>query len=219
MRYAAPRKWSTRRALFFVTFKISEKMKTIVAIAATAVAALLFFAQCQVDTANAHPQATATAPKPDPVERGKYLVNTIGCDDCHTPKVMTPQGPVPDMNRRLMGHPSAEPFSNADKKAMIQQQHVAVFSAGMTAIAGEWGVSFAANLTPDESGIGNWTEAQFLKAIREGKSKGLDGTRPLLPPMPWPVYAKMNDDDLKAIFAYLRTQKPIRNVVPNPVPM
>jgi hypothetical protein len=86
----------------------------------------------------------------------------------------------------------------------------------MTAAAGPWGVSYAANITPDDTGMGAWTEAQFIKAIREGKSKGMEGTRPILPPMPWPLYRSMTDDDLKAVYAYLKTIKPIKNVVPAP---
>tara|TARA_R110002094_G_scaffold3622_1_gene11771 strand:- start:315 stop:614 length:300 start_codon:yes stop_codon:yes gene_type:complete len=85
---------------------------------------------------------------------------------------------------------------------------------GLTAAVGPWGTSFAANLTPDETGIGNWSEAQFLKAIKEGKFKGMENTRPLLPPMPWTEYRNFTDEDLKAIFAYLKTIKPIDNVVP-----
>ena len=85
---------------------------------------------------------------------------------------------------------------------------------GLTTAVGPWGTSFAANLTPDETGIGNWSEAQFLKAIKEGKFKGMENTRPLLPPMPWTEYRNFPDEDLKAIFAYLKTIKPIDNVVP-----
>lgn len=159
---------------------------------------------------------TQAAMKAAQIARGQYLMSTVGCDDCHTPKKMTPNGPEPDMERRFMGHPSDEPFELADKKDIIAQQQVNVFSPGLTAAAGMWGVSYAANLTPDDTGTGNWTEAQFVKAIREGKNKGLDGTRPLLPPMPWPVYRQMTDEDLKAMYAYLRTVKPIHNVVPAP---
>jgi hypothetical protein len=85
-----------------------------------------------------------------------------------------------------------------------------------TAFVGPWGISYAANLTSDESGIGAWTEAQFFKAIRQGKYKGMDNSRPLLPPMPWNVYANATDDDLKAIFAYLKSTPPVNNVVPAP---
>jgi len=151
------------------------------------------------------------------VKRGEYLVNAVGCDDCHTPKIMTAHGPEPDTSRRFMGHPATEPFDSDEvMKKLVSSTHVGIFSSGFTATVGDWGVSYAANLTPDDTGIGAWTEEQFFKAIREGKSKGLDGTRPLLPPMPWPVYRNFSDDDLKAIFAYLKSVKPIQNVVPNP---
>jgi len=171
---------------------------------------------CQQQPAEKTDTTETAAVKESPVQRGEYLSNILGCDDCHTPKNMTPQGPVPDMARRFMGHPAEEPFSADDMKKQISERFVAVFSPGMTAAAGPWGVTYAANITPDDTGIGTWTEAQFIKAIREGKSKGMDGTRPILPPMPWPGYAKMTDDDLKALFAYMKTMKPIKNVVPQP---
>lgn len=153
------------------------------------------------------------------VKRGEYLVSFAGCDHCHTPKMMTPNGPALDMSLRLSGHQAEEPFTAGNKKELIKKEFVAVFSPGTTAAAGPWGVSYASNLTPDDTGIGNWTEAQFIKAIREGKSKGLDGARPLLPPMPWKAIGKMSDEDLKAVFAYLRTVKPVKNVVPGPKPL
>ena len=56
----------------------------------------------------------------------------------------------------------------------------------------------------------------FIKTLREGKFMGVG--RPLLPPMPWPVIGQKTDEDLKAIYAYLRTLKPINNKVPDPVP-
>ncbi len=171
---------------------------------------------CQQQPAEKTDTADTATTKESPVQRGEYLSNILGCDDCHTPKNMTPQGPVPDMARRFMGHPAEEPFAADDMKKQISERFVAVFSPGMTAAAGPWGITYAANITPDDTGIGTWTEAQFIKAIREGKSKGMDGTRPILPPMPWPGYAKMTDDDLKALFAYMKTMKPIKNVVPQP---
>jgi len=91
-----------------------------------------------------------------------------------------------------------------------------LFAPDLTSAVGAWGQSYAANISSDATGIGNWKEEQFIKAIREGKSKGLDGTRLLLPPMPWFVYKNMSDDDLKSIFAYLKTTNPVRNVVPQP---
>jgi hypothetical protein len=87
----------------------------------------------------------------------------------------------------------------------------------LTSAVGPWGQSFASNLTPDGTGIGNWKEEQFIKAIREGKYKGLDNTRPLLPPMPWVAYKNLTDDDLKSIFAYLKSLPPVKNAVPAPI--
>lgn len=193
-------------------------MKTKIFLVFGLITATLWLSNCLNQPAPEKPANTETTSSgADRVKRGEYLVGMIGCDDCHTPKKMTPQGPEPDMSRRFMGHPADEPFTLDDKKSLIAEQHVAVFNSGLTAIAGDWGVSFAANLTPDDTGIGAWTEAQFVKAIREGKSKGLDGTRPLLPPMPWQVYRNMTDEDLKSVYAYLKSVKPIPNVVPQPV--
>lgn len=92
-----------------------------------------------------------------------------------------------------------------------------LFAQDQTSAAGPWGVSFAANLTSDETGIGNWTEEQFFMAIRKGKSKGLEGSRNLLPPMPWQVYSGMTNTDLKAIYEYLQATKPVSNIVPAPI--
>lgn len=182
-------------------------------------AAIFWLSNCQQQSTEKLATAESNVPNDAQVKRGEYLISFAGCDDCHTPKTMTPHGPEFDMSRRFSGHPADEPFAVDNKKELITQEFVAVFSPGATAAAGPWGVSYAANLTPDDTGMGNWTEAQFMKAIREGKSKGLDGTRPILPPMPWKVVGTMTDEDLKAVFAYLQSVKPIKNVVPNPQPL
>ncbi|MEZ4687581.1 MAG: c-type cytochrome [Bacteroidia bacterium] len=153
----------------------------------------------------------------DLVKRGEYLTITTGCDHCHTPKKMTPEGPVPDMERWLMGHPAGNPLPEIDKTE-IEPGKWALLNSDLTAAVGPWGISFSANLTPHETGIGNWSFDQFKKAMKEGKHKGLDGGRPLMPPMPWQAYSHMNDDDLKAIFEYLKSIKPIDNLVPAYVP-
>lgn len=127
-------------------------------------------------------------------------------------------GPAPDPKRLMSGHPAEETLPAVTDKKMIAPGQWALFSPSLTAAVGPWGTSFAANLTPDDTGIGNWTYAQFEKALREGKSKGMDGTRPLLPPMPWPNLVKMNDEDMKAIFAYLKSLPPVKNAVPNQLP-
>jgi hypothetical protein len=155
-----------------------------------------------------------TLPDPTPAERGKYLVNTMGCHDCHTPWKLGAEGPEPDMTRMLSGHPE-------DVKMPAPPKHgdspwAWSGAATNTAFAGAWGVSFTMNLTPDpETGLGRWTEQMFLDAIRTGRHEGRG--RPILPPMPIGVYRNATDADLKAIFAYLRTLPPIRNRIPQPV--
>ena len=91
-----------------------------------------------------------------------------------------------------------------------------LFGGDLTSAVGPWGVSFSANISSDETGIGNWTEAAFINAMRHGKIKGLDNNRDMLPPMPWNNFAKFSDDDLKSIFAYLKSTTPVTNVVPAP---
>lgn len=148
------------------------------------------------------------------VKRGDYLVNSIGCDDCHSPKQMGAHGPEVIPELRLSGFRQNGVLPPADTATI--RNGWSMFSPDFTATAGGWGVSFAANLTSDETGIGNWSEQQFLTAIRKGKFKGMENGRDLLPPMPWFVYRNLTDDDLKAIFAYLKTTKPVANVVPAP---
>ena len=150
------------------------------------------------------------------IERGHYLVEFGSCHDCHSPKVYTDMGPIPDTTRLLSGHPANEMLPVGDVK-MVQPGMWVMTEKNFTAWVGPWGISYAANLTPDtETGLGVVTEEMFIKTLREGKLKGM--MRPLLPPMPWQVYGMKTDQDIKAIYAYLRTIKPIHNVVPQPVP-
>ena len=173
--------------------------------------------------------ASATKPVPPPqpaakkamtreeqVARGKYMVTIGGCHDCHTPWIVGPDGkPGPDMSRALSGHPQDFVITSP---AQLSTDRFAVAIAPMnTAYSGPWGVSFAANLTPDvHTGTGIWTFDIFKNTIRNGRHWGV--ARPLLPPMPWFNYREMTDEDLAAVFAYLRTLKPISNQVPEPLP-
>ena len=154
----------------------------------------------------------------DMQKRGEYLVLTLGCHDCHSTKKMTPEGiPVPDEAMALAGHPAGEALPEYDPGLVAPGKWI-LGNQSFTAYVGPWGVSYAANLTPDPTGIGGWTEEQFFKAMREGKYKGMDNTRMLLPPMPWPGYAKLPDEDIKALYAYLMSLKPIENAVPAAMP-
>ncbi len=158
-------------------------------------------------------RAAAPAP-PSPVERGKYLVTIGSCNDCHTPWRLGEKGPEPDMTRMLSGHPAG--MTLPQPPALPPGPWGAVAALSMTAWAGPWGVSYTANLTPDpETGLGALSEDNFVRAMRTGKHYG--GGRDILPPMPWNWIGQMTDDDLKAVYAYLKTVPPVRNKVPDPV--
>ena len=149
-------------------------------------------------------------PQTEKVKRGKYMVMVGACNDCHTPMKMTPDGPAPNMERYLSGHPEGAP----DPGGTLGPNDLALSATDLTTWKQQFGTVYTRNLTPDKTGLGDWTEAQFIKTIRTGRHQG-DG-RALLPPMPWIGYAGMTDEDLQAVWAYLRTLKPIKNVVPDP---
>lgn len=159
-------------------------------------------------------ETTAEISKDSLIKRGEYLVSAIGCDDCHSPKNVGPNGfeIIPEL--RFSGFPGNKTIPPVDKANLANNW--LLFASDLTSAVGPWGQSFAANISSDETGIGNWSEEQFRKAIREGKYKGMDGTRPLLPPMPWFVYKNFSDLDIKAIYTFLQSTNPVRNVVPAP---
>ena len=158
--------------------------------------------------------AMADDQKAAKVARGKYLVTTSGCNDCHTPWKVGPAGPEPDMSRMLSGHP--ENFVIA-APAVLSEPWLMAAAPTNTAWSGPWGVSFTANLTPDtETGLGKWTEATFMQTIRTGRHMGRG--RMVLPPMPILVYKNFTDEDLAAIFSYLQSIPAIQNRVPEPLP-
>ena len=164
----------------------------------------------------------AAAPAPDPaaakaaqIEHGHMLVIGGGCHDCHTPKKIGPNGPEADMDRMLSGHPESDVIT-APFKQVKGDKWTTHVNDHLTAWSGAWGVSFAANLTPDDNtGIGIWTEDMFLSALKTGRHMGV--SRPILPPMPWQAFRNLTDGDLQAIFSYLRTVAPVHNRVPDPV--
>ena len=149
------------------------------------------------------------------VARGKYLVTTSACNDCHTPWHIGPAGPEPDMSRMLSGHPESMVIAQPAK--LPPGPWVLAGAPTNTAWSGAWGVSFTANLTPDpETGLGKWTQTTFMQAIRTGRHMGRG--RQILPPMPFAMYRNFTDEDLGAIYAYLRSIPPIKNRVPEPLP-
>jgi len=156
----------------------------------------------------------------DVVKRGEYLVTTGLCHDCHTPKIEGPGGqPQVDTKRLLSGHPGNLPHPTWRPDDLKERNALTLANPMLTAWAGPWGVSFAANLTPDkETGLGDWNEGTFIQAIRTGKHQGQPNGRDILPPMPWNFIGQATDDDLKAIWAYLRSIPPVKNQVPFPLP-
>jgi hypothetical protein len=177
------------------------------AIISTAVVATLV--ACTGSSGSTTNNAIAEVSQDSLVKRGDYLVTAMGCDDCHSPKTANHEV---DMNLRLSGHPASMPMPAGDTS--LFSKGWVLFSMSTTATFGPWGNSYAANLTSDSTGIGMWTEEQFFRAIRKGLYKGLEGSRPLMPPMPWMQYKHLNDHDLKAVFAFLKSTKPVKNVVP-----
>jgi hypothetical protein len=150
------------------------------------------------------------------IKRGEYLVTIGGCDDCHSPKRMGATGPelIPEL--RLSGFPKDGKLPPVDINTV--KSGWALMAPDLTSAVGPWGQSFTANITSDETGIGNWPEENFFAALRKGKYKGLEGSRNLLPPMPWFNYKNMPDEDLRAIYRFLKSTKPVNNVVPAPKP-
>jgi mono/diheme cytochrome c family protein len=172
--------------------------------AAVAAASLAGVAVAQTKAANAD------------IKRGAYLASLGGCNDCHTPKLMTLQGPQPDPSRLLSGHPANAPIPAVPDGVLGPGKWTAMTNEHLTAWVGPWGVSYAANLTPDATGLGKWSVDDFMKSMRTGKHLGVG--RPILPPMPWWSIGALTDSDLRALFAYLKSIKPVANQVPAPTP-
>jgi hypothetical protein len=192
-------------------------MKKPVILAALVVLSAIFLSSCMD---NSSPKSSSsTQPvlsKEDLIKRGEYLVTTIGCNDCHSPKKMGERGPEVIQELMLSGYPAERPVPKVSVDAL--KNGWGMFNSDLTSFVGPWGESFAANLTPDQTGLGNWTEEQFKKALTQGKYMGVDGSRMLLPPMPWTNWANMKDEDVKAIFVYLQSLPPVKNSVPAPIP-
>ena len=189
--------------------------KSFLIIGLMAVLSTAIIVACTGNAASDTPDKAPASPA-DRIKRGEYLVSIIGCDDCHSPKRMGAHEPeiIPEL--RLSGYNRALELTRPDTSQISRGWMM--FAPDLTAAVGPWGVSFAANLTSDATGIGNWSEENFIRALREGKYKGVSTNRDLLPPMPWFVYKNMTDEDLRSIYAYLKTVPPVENVVPAPIP-
>lgn len=186
--------------------------------------ACVYVLGCKPQAADTTAASTEEAPPPgmtkqDSIHRGLYLVTIMGCNDCHSPKIFTQAGEMLfDTTRLLSGHPAGDPDPSLGKKGSTTPQEGIVAGIDFTSYVGPWGRSFAANLTPDVTGLGQWTFDMFRKAFQEGKFHGIDNGRPIMPPMPWQNFAQANNEDVHMIWTYLRSVKPISNKVPEYIP-
>ncbi|MET0295629.1 MAG: c-type cytochrome [Phenylobacterium sp.] len=133
------------------------------------------------------PETTAAAAPQDPLARGRYLVAVMDCAGCHKPGALTGQAKP------------ADPLSGSDEGFEIPG----------------FGVVYPPNLTPHETGIAAWTEAQLITAFTKGERP--DG-RVLAPIMPWHAYGQLTPEDAAAIAAYLKSQPAVDHKVPGPTP-
>lgn len=149
----------------------------------------------------------------DQVARGKYLVNAMGCGDCHSPH---DEKGLPIAGKELSGHPAGVPLPSWEP-TQLAKNALATIGTTATAFAGPFGVSVAPNLTPDpETGIGTLTAEALIASWRSGKHWKHD--RPVLPPMPAQAFGGLDDADIRAIHAYLSSLPIVKNRAPESVP-
>jgi len=160
---------------------------------------------------------TKSLDKTNAIKRGEYLVTIMDCNICHSPKIFNNKDFEFDESRILSGFPENAELPTYDSSNFSTGNWV-LFHPEFTSVLGPWGISFSSNLTPHETGLGNWTFEQFKIAMTQGKHKGMKNGRPLLPPMPWRSFQSLTDEDLRSIFAYLQSIPPVDNIVPEPVP-
>jgi mono/diheme cytochrome c family protein len=161
------------------------RILALTAVTAATLAATYFVVSC-TSTKGTTAAVPAAMTADQKVERGRYLVTAMPCVDCHTPGTFYG---APDTTR--------------------------MYSGSEIGWVGPWGVVYAANLTPDSTGIGAWSEDEIAHTIRTGNRP--DG-RQLAPIMPWTSFANLTDEDAHAIAAYLKTLKPVHHKPPAPVP-
>jgi len=135
---------------------------------------------------------------PELIERGRYLtVNVLQCIDCHSER---------DWN--YYGGPPVPPIG-AGRSCMDKNTMAAGVNAGQETFPGRLCIR---NITPDpDTGLGNWTDGEIIRAVREGVSHDGEG---LFPIMPYFIYRNVSDEDMMAVVAYLRSMEPVKSVWP-----
>ena len=151
------------------------------------------------------------------VKMGEILSEEFGCVDCHSPKILINDQILIDEKKMFSGHPQGNKLPDFPPEIVGPGKWRGLYTTDMTAWGGPWGISYSANLTPDkETGIGKWSEQNFISVIKLGIHSSL--ARKMMPPMPWNDISRLNDDELGAIFAYLKSLKPVKNKVPESSP-
>ena len=154
----------------------------------------------------------------DEIEKGRIITEIFGCVDCHSPKIMEGEFLVNDPDKLFSGHPQDNVLPMFPPDIIGPDKWRGLFTDGMTAWGGPWGISYSANLTPDKkTGIGKLTEENFVSILNIGIHSNMN--RKLMQPMPWKEISELEDEDIKAVYKYLRTVKPIKNKVPESVPL
>lgn len=158
------------------------------------------------------------ADKSEIIEKGRIITEIFGCVDCHSPKIQEGEFLVNDPEKLFSGHPADNKLPQFSPDIIGPGKWRGLFTDSMTAWGGPWGISYAANLTPDKkTGIGRLSEDNFVSILNIGIHSNMN--RKLMEPMPWKEISELRDDDLKAVFQYLKTVKPVRNNVPESVPL
>ena len=154
----------------------------------------------------------------DEIEKGKIITEIFGCADCHSPKIKEGEFLVNDPDKLFSGHPQDNVLPQFPPDIIGPDKWRGLFTDSMTAWGGPWGISYSANLTPDKkTGIGELTEENFVSILNIGIHSNMN--RKLMQPMPWKEISELRNEDLKAVYKYLRTVKPVKNKVPESVPL
>ncbi|MEP6540127.1 MAG: cytochrome c [Bryobacteraceae bacterium] len=136
--------------------------------------------------ASAPPSNIKVTASPERIARGEYIYLASDCDGCHSPA-----------NPKLYDNPPVDGMKAAGQLFPARDMP---------------GRIVVSNITPDkETGIGNWTDGEKIRAIREGISR--DGHM-LFPMMPYTHFRHMSDDDVQSLVAYLNSLPPVRNSLP-----
>ena len=162
--------------------------------------------------------ATEVAYSPERMEIGQAVVEGWNCSFCHTPQIEGPDGKfIPDPERLMSGHPADEEIPSVPDMIITSPEWMEFLdNLDSTVWATDNVLVFSANLTPDdETGIGTWTEVEFIETIREGRHRGIE--RRIKYPMPWRELSELSDEELLSVYEYLMSLEPVNNKVPESI--